>query len=145
MRIRELALRRYAERFDHPRVRLVGSTARLELTQDLFSPDAPPSAPPAAVVEGKREFGGFASFELPEAIQTPGATGETERTGLERASEQLVEMLSALCLCGRFPGDCDCCKTCGGLAFVKDEHQNAVTCWKCAGMGYIPRDIRDDE
>lgn len=146
MRIRELSLRRYAERFDHPRVKLVGSTALLELARDLFlPPDVPPSSAPAAVVQGKREFGGYASFELPDAIATPGAASDAERGDLRRASEQLVEMLTALCLCGRFPGDCDCCPWCKGLAFVKDEHDKPATCWKCAGMGYIPRDIRDDD
>jgi len=144
-RIRELALRRYAERFDHPRVKLAGSRAVLELARELFSPEAATGAPPAAVVEGTREFGGYASFDLPSAIHLPGARDEAERAELLRASEQLVQMLSALCLCGRFPGDCDCCASCKGLAFVRDQEDGPTrSCWKCAGMGYIPREIRDD-
>ncbi len=145
LRIRELSLRRYAERFDHPRVSIAGTRTTLELGRELFSPDVPPNAPPAVVVAGTREFGGYASFELPEAIRTPGTTDDSEREQLRRAAEELVRMLSSLCLCGRFPGDCDCCAACNGLAFVHDEDGGKPrNCWKCAGMGYVPREIRDD-
>ena len=68
-----------------------------------------------------------------------------DRKDLTRASEHLVEMLAALCLCGRFPGDCDCCPACKGLAFTKEESGRSSNCWKCAGMGYVPRGIRDDD
>jgi hypothetical protein len=145
LKIRELALRRYAERFDHPRVTLAGTTTTLELARELFSPDVPPGAPPAAVVEGRREFGGISTFELPQAIRVPTATDEAERHALSRASGQLVEMLAALCLCGRFPGDCDCCGACQGLGFVHPDGAEASTCWRCAGMGYVPRELRDEE
>ena len=145
MRIRELALRRYTERFDHPRVTFAGRRAVLELKRELFWPDAPENSPPAVVVEGQRAFGGYADFELPEAIRTPGASNEGEQRELFRASEQLVVMLSSLCLCGRFPGDCDCCQACKGLAFIRSEEGSVSNCWKCAGMGYVPREIRDEE
>ena len=110
LRMRELALRRYAERFDVPRVELVGGRARLTLEVGA-----------RMVVEGQREFGGLVSFDVPP----------------EPEPRRMVELLTGLCICGRWPDECDCCEACGGRG-----HLSPDACWQCAGMGYIARELR---
>lgn len=109
--IRELALRRYAERFNHPRVELIGAKARLTLEVGA-----------RLVVEGRREFGGRVWFEGP----------------LEETERRMVELLAGLCLCGQLPDACDCCEDCEGRGFRSSE----PACWRCAGMGYVARELR---
>lgn len=122
VRIQERVLRRYEERCEVPEVAFRGRRVRLSIPLRL---DGLPAEVNAV---GERAFGGWVSFEVPDAVQ-PGP--------LDQAAGSMVRTFARLCLCGRLPDDCDCCDACQGKGLCP-AGDGSTPCAKCAGLGYLP-------
>lgn len=142
VRITEQGLRRFALRQADPSFVFDRSQVRIRLEQPLV-PAAPGEDPPLAyaLLEGRREFGGWVSFELPPPIEVEGATHPDDLESLRTVAEEFLEVFAELCRCGQFPEACDCCKACRGAGHAWDPAVEEVRrCQTCHGRGYLGSD-----
>ena len=125
VRIQEAALRRYAERCEVPEVEFAGRFVKLTLCVRIDQEAAKIEA------RGRREFGGWVSFEPPDPTAARGAMPRL----LARSTKRMIEAFARLCICGRPADSCDCCVRCGGRGLLPGR-KSARACEVCGGLGY---------
>ena len=132
LRVSEVGLRRYAERFEPTAISFVGRKAFYTMYQEMVEVDDTPRGAAYVTIEGERQFGGYILFDEKPTPAIQGPVNAEDVQTFHLSAGYMAKILNDLCDCGCFEFECSCCPKCAAKGRVDGER-----CKDCDGRGYV--------